>query len=119
MTPRLSAEEARVAFMNRAGEVWDQLDSWYQQHPEATFGDLELRLRTLRRSLMGETIPLILAQGDLGATADCPCCEQCGCEMVFKGYEDKGVEGLEGEGRLPRAYYWCSGCGAGVFPPGS
>ena len=97
MTPRLSAEEARVAFMNRAGEVWDQLDS----------------------SLMGETIPLILAQGGLGATADCPCCEQCGCEMVFKGYEDKGVEGLEGEGRLPRAYYWCSGCGAGVFPPGS
>lgn len=119
MTPRLSAEDARAAFMNRAGEVWDELDSWYQQHPEATFGDLELRLRTLRRSLMGETIPLILAQGDLGARADAPCCEGCGSEMVFKGYEAKDVEGLEGEGRLSRAYYLCPACGAGVFPPGS
>lgn len=118
MTPRLSPEEAHAAFMKRAGDLWDELNSWYQQHSEATFKDIELHLRKLRRSLMGQTIPLLLAQGDLGATPDPPPCEKCGTQMEFKGYPEKEVEGLEGEGRLPRAYYVCPACGAGFFPPG-
>lgn len=119
MTPRLSSKEARMTFMKKAGELWDELNSWWQQHPEATFREIELYLRKLRRSLMGQAIPLMLAQGDLGATPDAPCCERCGTQMEFKGYPDKGVEGLEGEGRVPRAYYVCPACGAGFFPPGS
>jgi ribosomal protein S27AE len=118
MTARLSPDEARAAFMNRAGELWDDLDSWYQQHPQATFEEMELVLRQLRRSLMGEVIPLILAQGDLGATLDPPDCPKCGVPMAFQGYPDKEVKGLEGEGRIARAYYVCPDCGAGLFPPG-
>lgn len=118
MTPRLSPEQARAAFMDQAGELWDELDRWYQEHPQATFKDMELVLRQLRRSLMGQVIPLILAQGDLGATPDPPCCPQCGVETVFKGYADKEVQGLEGVGRVPRAYYVCPGCRTGFFPPG-
>jgi hypothetical protein len=76
MTARLSPDEARAAFMDRAGELWDELDSWYQQHPEATFKEIELYLCQLRRSLMGQVIPLILAQRDLGATPDSPCCPE-------------------------------------------
>ncbi len=118
MSPRLSPHEARAAFMDQAGELWDELDRWYREHPQATFKDMELVLRRLRRSLMGQVIPLILAQGDLGATPDPPCCPECGAEMVFKGYSDKEVQGLEGVGRVPRAYYVCPGCRTGFFPPG-
>lgn len=117
MTQRLTSEQARTAFMESAGELWDELNSWYQQHPEATFKEMELHLRKLRRALMGQTIPLMVAQGDLGATPEAPSCEECGTSMEFKGYADKEVEGLEGEGRLFRAYYVCPACGAGLFPP--
>jgi len=118
MATRLSPEEARATFMEKAGDLWDELNRWYQQHPEATFKEMELHLRKLRRSLMGQTIRLMVAQGDLGATPDPPCCEKCGAKMGFKGYPDKEIDGLEGEGRLPRAYYVCPACGAGFFPPG-
>jgi len=119
MTARLNRQQARAAFMNRAGELWDELNTWYEQYPEATFKDMELHLRRLRRSLMGQTIPLMVAQGDLGATPDPPSCEKCSVQMEFKGYLGKNVDGLEGEGRLPRAYYVCPACGAGLFPPRS
>jgi DNA-directed RNA polymerase subunit RPC12/RpoP len=78
---------------------------------------MELELRKHRRVLMGETLELILRRGDLGASAVGPRCERCGREMVFKGYPDKEVRGLEGEAAIPRAYYVCPACGAGIFPP--
>jgi hypothetical protein len=118
MTARLSAEQARAAFMEAAGELWDELNRWYRQHPEATFKEMELQLRVLRRSLMGQALPWVLAQGDLGASPEAPVCEECGTQMEFKGYAGKEVEGLEGEGTLRRAYYVCPACGAGLFPPG-
>ena len=118
MTQRLTSEQACTAFMESAGELWEELNHWYQQHPEATFKDIEFHLRKLRRSLMGQAISSMVAQGDLGATPEPPSCEECGTEMQFKGYADKEVEGLEGDGRLSRAYYVCPACGAGLFPPG-
>ena len=118
MPQRLTSEQARVALMESAEELWEKLNDWYREHPEATFKHIELHLRGLRRSLMGQTIPLVLVQGDLGATPEPPSCEECGVLMKFKGYLEKGVEGLEGRSRVSRAYYVCPACGAGLFPPG-
>ena len=38
--------------------------------------------------------------------------------MEFQGYPRKEVHGLEGDSRIPRAYYLCPHCDAGLFPPG-
>jgi len=38
--------------------------------------------------------------------------------MVFNGYPEKSVEGLKVDAEIPRAYYVCPRCEAGLFPPG-
>ncbi len=116
---RKTRAQAREAFMEQAGQLWDEFNTWYQAHPEATFKEMELHLRPLRRKLMGQTLTLVLSQGDLGAKPEAPTCEQCGRPMTFKGYPGKTVHGLEGDSRVHRAYYHCSACEAGLFPPGS
>lgn len=115
---RKTREQARQEFLDQAGQLWDELNTWCQAHPQATFKDLELQLRPLRRQLMGKTLELVLSQGDLGASPEAPQCEQCGKPMEFKGYPGKTVHGLEGDSRLNRAYYHCPSCHQGLFPPG-
>lgn len=117
-TARRTKSEARAAFMGAAEHLWDAFNTWYEAHPEATFDEMEQELGRLRRVLMGDTLVLALQQGDLGASAEAPICERCGRTMEFQGYPRKGVHGLEGDSRIPRAYYLCPHCDAGFFPPG-
>jgi len=114
---RKTGVEAREAYLAAAAHLWDEFNAWYDAHPEATYLEMELELRKHRRVLMGETMELTLQRGDLGASAELPRCERCGREMEFKGYPSKEVRGLEGEADIPRAYYYCPACDAGIFPP--
>jgi hypothetical protein len=98
--------------------MWDEFNVWYQDHPEATFDEMEAELGKHRRAIVGNFVELSLRQGDLGAKPEAPPCEQCGQPMVFKGYPKKEVHGLEADAKLPRAYYVCPTCGVGIFPPG-
>lgn len=115
---RLTSSEAREKFLERAGEWWDSFNIWYKSHPEATFDEIEAELGRQRREVIGEFVELGLRQGDLGASAEAPGCKQCGKPMDFKGYLTKEVQGLEAEAEIPRAYYYCSTCQVGFFPPG-
>jgi hypothetical protein len=115
---RKSRAQAREEFLEQAGQLWDEFNAWYQAHPEATFKEMELELRPLRRKLMGQTLELVLSQGGLGANPEAPTCDKCGRRMTFKGYPGKTVHGLEGDSRVHRAYYYCPACEAGLFPPG-
>ena len=83
---RLTASEARAAFMTRAGELWDGFDAWYEANPEATFDEIDEHLGQRRRTVLGELLELRLRQDDLGATPEAPRCEGCGNPMDFKGY---------------------------------
>lgn len=116
---RLTPSEAREEFMDRAAELWDGFNAWYQAHPEATFDEMEEELGRQRRAVLGGFLELSLRQGDLGATPEAPCCPKCGKPMSFKGYPAKKVHGLEVDVKIPRAYYHCPTCKVGVFPPGS
>jgi len=118
LTARRTKSEARAAFMGAAEQLWDAFNAWYAAHPEASFDDMEKELGQLRRALMGDTLVLALQQGDLGASPEAPRCERCGRTMEFQGYPRKKVHGLEGDSRIPRAYYLCPHCDAGLFPPG-
>ena len=116
---RKTRPEARDEFLRRAAELWDEFNRWYQGHPEATFDEMEAELGKQRRAILGDFLELSLRQGDLGATPEAPSCSRCGRPMVFKGYPEKEVHGLEADVKLPRAYYVCPACEAGFFPPGS
>lgn len=115
---RQTSSEAREEFSRRAERLWDEFNAWYQDHPEATFDEMEAELGKKRRSILGSLVELSLRQGDLGAAPESPLCESCGKPTVFKGYAEKGIHGLEADTRLPRAYYVCPSCGIGFFPPG-
>ena len=115
---RRTATEAREEFIERAIELWDSFNAWYKAHPEATFDEIESELGRHRRAVLGDFVELSLRQGDLGATPEAPSCSRCGKPMDFKGYPRKGVQGMEVDMSLPRAYYHCPACKEGLFPPG-
>lgn len=117
--PRRTRSEAREAFLEEAGELWDRFNEWLDAHPEATFDEMEEELGRQRRAVLGGFLELSLKRGDLGAMVEAPLCKECGQPMEFKGYPDKSIHGLEVDARLPRAYYVCPSCKAGLFPPGS
>jgi hypothetical protein len=116
---RLTRSEAREAFLQKVDEIWEEFNTWYDTHPEATFDEIEVQLGKRRRSWLGEMLELTLRHRDLGAMPEPPRCETCGQPMQFKGYPDKAVHGLETDAEIPRAYYVCSTCQSGLFPPGS
>jgi hypothetical protein len=99
--------------------MYTTLEDWYDQHPEASFGEIEAAARRLRRELMGEGLAILVNGRDTGYQQDAPSCSGCGQAMEFKGHRRWGISGLEGETALMRAYYVCPECkGETLFPPG-
>ena len=115
---RLSPSQATEMFSEAAQAMWAGFSAWYEAHPEATFDEMEDYLGQEGRGLLGRALELMVRQGDLGAKPEGHRCERCGGEMVFKGYPGKAIQGLKVEVEIPRAYYICPRCKAGVFPPG-
>lgn len=120
MARRMSRSKRKAAFIAAADEMYEGLESWYDAHPEATFGELELEARRQRRMLMGQALEILVNGRDTGMRAEGARCSGCGSGMKFKGYLPWTLQGLEGEVRLERAYYVCPECeGQTLFPPGS
>jgi DNA-directed RNA polymerase subunit RPC12/RpoP len=106
--------------MKDAKRMYEQLEDWYDKHPEASFGEIEAEARKRRRELMGKALEQLVNGRDAGAQVEGSKCKQCGAEMDFEGYRKWGIHGLEGDSELERAYYVCPHCkGETIFPPGS
>jgi len=114
-----SRARRQAAFLEDAKRMYEQLEDWYDQHPEASFGEIEAEARKRRREMMGKTLERLVNGRDTGVQVKAAFCEQCGEEMEFEGYCGWGIHGLEGDSRLERAYYVCPHCsGQTIFPPG-
>ncbi len=96
MTRTQSRDRRRAMFLEKAGVAFDRLESWYDQHPEASFGEIEAEVREERRKLMGETLEILVNGRDTGSQVEKPKCERCGREMEFEGYRQWEIHGLEG-----------------------
>lgn len=115
-----SRSQRRALFMKAAGRMYDKLEEWYDQHPEARFGEIEAEARRQRRELMGETLRILINERDTGFQLEPVECEKCGQAMEFERYGEWTVKGLEGDTILERAYYACPNCkGETLFPPRS
>lgn len=119
MARKMSRRRRKEAFLMAASEAFEELEEWYDEHPEATFGEIEQEARRRRRELMGKALEVLVNGKDNGVQVEGVQCEQCGTEMDFKGYQPWTVHGLEGDTKLERAYYVCPECkGETIFPPG-
>ena len=120
MIRQMSRAQREAAFLERAAQMYATLEDWYDQHPEASFGEIEAEARRLRHKLMGEGLAVRINGRDTGYRPEAPRCSVCEQAMEFKGHRRGGISGLEGETALMRAYYVCPGCkGETLFPPGS
>jgi hypothetical protein len=116
----MSRKQREAKFREKAGQMYERLEDWYDENPKASFGEVEETARRLRRELMGETLAVLINGRDTGYQLKAPKCEKCGQAMTFKGEHPWGISGLEGETRLNRAYYTCPECkGEAFFPSGS
>ena len=114
-----SRARRQAAFMEEAKRMYDQLEEWYDAHPQASFGEIEAKVRQCRRELMGKALAQLVNGRDTGAQVELPMCKQCGGTMKFVGYRKWSIHGLEGDSTLERAYYVCPNCaGETLFPPG-
>ena len=119
MYRQMSRAQREAAFLEKATQMYVALEDWYDEHPEASFGEIEAEARRLRRELMGEGLAVLINGRDTGFQLEAPPCSVCGQAMKYKGHRRWGISGLEGETALMRAYYVCSDCeGETLFPPG-
>ncbi len=115
----MSRAARKAAFMEQAEEMFEELESWYDQNQIATFEEIETRARQARRKMMGESLGIMINGRDVGKTKEAPECAKCNQSMEFKDYRLKTMYGLEGETQLERAYYVCKVCEKQTFfPPG-
>jgi hypothetical protein len=119
MTRPMSRADRKAAVMKQAERMFEKLEGWYDQNPEASFEEIEEQARRLRRKMMGASLAIVINGRDVGKAEQAPRCGQCEETMEFKGYRTKTVFGLEGETELERAYYVCNVCEKQtLFPPG-
>jgi hypothetical protein len=118
---RLKSRAQRQAeFLEAAARMYSQLEDWYDQHAEASFGEIEAEARRQRREMMGQALGLLINGRDLGYQWEPAACRQCGQPLKFERYRSWQVHGLEGDTELSRAYYVCRQCDRQTFfPPGS
>ena len=66
MTRGMSREERRKVFLAHAEEIFEEMEAWYDEHPNASFGEIEEKARQLRREAMGKTPRVIINGQDTG-----------------------------------------------------
>jgi len=116
MTRRISRERRRAMFMEKAGQMFDDLESWYDEHLEASFGEIEAEARKQRRELMGEAMGVLVNGRDTGCKWKRRVVQSVGMRWNLKDIGG-GSAWLEGDTKLERAYYVCPECtGETIFP---
>jgi len=80
----MSRAQRRAAFLERAVQMFDALEDWYDEHPDASFGEIEAEARRQRRELMGQALDILINGRDCGFQLEAPRCQECGQPMEFE-----------------------------------
>ena len=103
-------------------EIITGMAEWRQQHPRATFREIEeevdRRLSVLRAKMLSDAA-VRSAQTEWEAGGQEVVCPNCGKPLEKKGKKKRRLQTRGGqEVELEREYGICPGCGQGIFPPG-
>lgn len=111
-------EKAKAEMEQAFEQMWEELQQWRAEHPEASFDEIAGQVTPRRRALMGQLLAHLACQHGDGEVVEGLPCPDCGQAMSYKGTPRREVEHLEGEMEIARAYYYCAHCDSGLFPPG-
>jgi hypothetical protein len=102
------------------GTFAERLDGWSDEHPLASFGEIEDAVEEQLNLLRAELVQRMLDKAavrdrESRASVACP---ECGRTLQSEGHKERRltVRG-QGEVRLRRRRKACPACGAGLFPP--
>jgi endogenous inhibitor of DNA gyrase (YacG/DUF329 family) len=103
-------------------EIISGIAEWRQQHPKATFREIEeevdQRLSVLRAKMIADAA-LSSAQAEWEKDSPEVLCPSCGKPLEKKGKKKRRLQTRGGqEVGLEREYGVCPECGQGIFPPG-
>jgi ribosomal protein S27AE len=119
----MGSEKLGQGWQEQSEEVISGMREWREQHPKATFREIETeldeRLSRLRAKMLQDTA-LSSSQADWSQLpkAQRPVCPQCGTPLHSRGKHTRHLQTDGGqEVTLQRTYGTCPKCGGGVFPP--
>jgi hypothetical protein len=115
MTYHKSRSQRETAFLEVATRLYAQLEDWYDQHPNASFGEFEIEARRVRQELMGHGLALVITGRETDARVKLPKCPQCCQSMEFTGYRPWSAASPVRETEIQPACYVCRACEKQTF----
>ena len=100
-------------FEERLGAMLDGIDEDQMLH----IGEIE-DIALKARAEMGQIVTQELVKEQTSPQVPGPQCPECQREMHYKGRKKKQLQTRSGLVEVERAYYYCSPCKQGYFPPG-
>ena len=118
----MNSEQMRKSWNGMSEEIISGIAEWRQQHPQATFRELEeevdRRLAVMRAKMLADAA-LASAQREWEEGSEAGRCPECGATLERKGKKKRKLLTRGGqEVELEREYGVCLACGQGIFPPG-
>lgn len=118
----MNSEQMRKSWSGMSEEIISGMAEWRQQHPKATFREIESevdqRLSVLRAKMLTDAA-LLSATTEWVPGSQEELCPDCGKPLEKKGKKKRRLQTRGGqEVELEREYGVCSACGQGIFPPG-
>ena len=110
--------EKKAALMREAERLIEEWLDWEEENEAPNLGEIEEEILAIRQELGQEMLKSVMSHQALKQPVPGPRCQGCGQEMRYKGQKGKQVESLAGGVKIERGYYYCEGCGVGIFPPG-
>lgn len=117
----MNRAEMEKRWNGMSAEIISGMAEWRQQHPKATFREIEdevdRRLAVLRVRMLSDAA-ISSAQADWEGVG-IGVCPNCGTKLEKKGKKKRKLPTRGGqEVELEREYGVCPKCGQGIFPPG-
>jgi NADH pyrophosphatase NudC (nudix superfamily) len=116
-------EDLDARWHELAEDVISGMKEWRQQHPQATFREIEMavdeRLARLRARMMEDAALVSRATEWETNGAAQPVCPKCGTPLTPRGKEARELTTQSDQRiHLERGYGVCPKCQTGLFPPG-
>jgi len=118
----MNSAEMQKRWSGLSAEIISGMTEWREQHPKATFREIEeeldKRLSELRARMLSDAA-ISSVQADWQGASQQVACPACGAKLERKGKKKRKLQTRGGrEVEIERKYGVCSKCGQGIFPPG-
>ena len=117
-------EGAKSNWSQLAEEVMLKIREWREEHPKATFTEIEEAVDRLWASARARLIQDVALASDVKninheSGDSCPLCPRCGRQLESRGEKVRKLSTNYGQSiELKRSYGVCPACKTGIFSPG-